>query len=149
VYVSQRIKDAVADRFIGKFRKRPDISRADPSIHIHVHISRNLCNLSLDSSGDSLHKRGYRSVEHLAPLNEVLAAGMVMLSGWTGQAPLLDPMCGSGTILIEAALIALEIPPGSFRRKFGFQAWHDYDRELFDRIVRQGHDRSGIKPAIT
>ena len=148
-YVSQRVKDAVADRFMERYGKRPTVSRTDPSIRIHVHISRNLCNLSLDSSGDSLHKRGYRQFESLAPLNEVLAAGMIMLSGWNGRQPLLDPMCGSGSVVIEAALLAMNIPPGSFRKHFGFQTWNDYDQKLFDRIVRQGRDQIGGDAVIT
>lgn len=110
LFVSQRIKDAVADRFMDKYGKRPDVSQSDPDVRINVHISRNLCNLSLDSSGESLHKRGYRQLESLAPLNEVLAAGMVLLSGWDGTHPLHDPMCGSGSVVIEAAMHALHIP---------------------------------------
>lgn len=148
-FVSQRVKDAIADRFMEKYGKRPDVSRINPVVRINVHISRNLFNLSLDSSGDSLHRRGYRKMESLAPLNEVLAAGMVLLSGWDGKQPLHDPMCGSGSVVIEAALFALNIPPGSFRKDFGFQKWNDYDQALFDRIVREGRNKTMKELRIT
>ena len=148
-FVAQRVKDAVADRFMEKFGKRPDVSQTDPDVRINVHISRNLCNLSLDSSGESLHRRGYRQMESQAPLNEVLAAGLVLLSGWDGKQPLNDPMCGSGSIIIESTLFAGNITPGSFRKNFGFQRWRDYDSVLFEGIVREGKNKIKEIPLIT
>ena len=118
-YVSQRVKDAIADQFREKFKKRPYVDTDDPDIKIGIHISHDLCTVSLDSSGDSLHKRGYRQISNKAPINEVLAAGMILLSGWDKKSPFVDPMCGSGTLIIEAALIANNIPPGIYRKKFG------------------------------
>ncbi len=141
-FVALKVKDAVADYFRDRTGRRPDVDSREPDLLIHVHISNQTCTVSLDSSGTSLHKRGYRSDRHKAPLNEVLAAGMLQLSGWKPALNLLDPMCGSGTILIEAGLIANGIPPGSFRKSFAFQHWLDYDPGLFDKVKK----RSGIKP---
>jgi putative N6-adenine-specific DNA methylase len=106
-----------------------------PKVRINVHISNNVANVSLDSSGESLHKRGYRTQQGEAPLNETLAAGMIMLSGWDRRSPLTDIMCGSGTIVIEAAMLARNIAPGSLRNEFGFERWNDYDAELWKRIT--------------
>ena len=105
-YISLKSKDAIADYFRNKYHKRPNVDVKHPDIKIHVHIQKDMCSVSLDSSGDSLHKRGYRSSTNIAPINEVLAAGLVLLSGYTGDCNFIDPMCGSGTILIEAAMIA-------------------------------------------
>ncbi|MCK9312204.1 MAG: class I SAM-dependent RNA methyltransferase, partial [Bacteroidales bacterium] len=131
-FLSYRVKDGVADYFNEKFGKRPSVRLTNPDIYIHVHVSHNLCTVSLDSSGESLHKRGYRVDQTEAPLNEVLAAGMLLLAGWDGQCNFIDPMCGSGTLLIEAALIALRIPPGIYRKFFAFEKWKDFDAELFE-----------------
>jgi putative N6-adenine-specific DNA methylase len=105
-----------------------------PDLKVNVHIDRNTCNISLDASGDSLHKRGYKTATNIAPINEVLAAGMIMLSGWDGQTDFMDPMCGSGTILAEAAMIACNIPPNLMRKEFAFERWQDWDVELFEKI---------------
>ena len=134
-YVMQIVKDGIVDRFREKTSLRPSINRENPDILINVHISGRWVTLSLDSSGGSLHKRGYRTGNFEAPLNEVLAAGMIMLAGWKGETPFLDPMCGSGTLAIEAALIAASIPPGIFRKQYGFENWKDFDRELLEHVA--------------
>ena len=134
LYVSQKTKDAICDRFVDKFHVRPNVDLDRPTVRIYVHIFRNQVNVSLDSSGDSLFKRGYRVDIDTAPMKEVLAAGMVLLSNWQPHLPLIDGMCGSGTLGIEAALFANNIPPGCFREEFGFMKWHDYDKELWDTI---------------
>lgn len=134
-YVALKSKDAIADRFREDLNKRPNVDIDNPDLKINIHIYRDQCTVSLDSSGDSLHKRGYKSSEHPAPLNEVLAAGLILLSGWDKKQPLIDPMCGSGTILTEAALYANNIAPGTFRKKFGFMSWKDFDEELWDDLV--------------
>lgn len=134
LYVSQKTKDAICDRFVDKFNVRPNVDLDRPTLRIYVHIFRNQVNVSLDSSGDSLFKRGYRVDIDTAPMKEVLAAGMVLLSNWQSHLPLIDGMCGSGTLGIEAALFANNIPPGVFREEFGFMKWHDYDKELWDTI---------------
>lgn len=133
-FVAYRTKDAIVDYFIEKQLKRPSVRVNNPDLYINIHISHNDCTLSIDSSGESLHKRGYRVDQVEAPLNEVLAAGMIMRAGWKGDTNFVDPMCGSGTLLIEAAMIALNIAPGIHRKEFAFQKWVDYDEELFDRI---------------
>lgn len=130
-YISLKSKDAIADYFRHKYHERPNVDVKHPDIKIHVHIQNDLCSVSLDSSGDSLHKRGYRSSTNIAPINEVLAAGLVLLSGYNGDCNFIDPMCGSGTILIEAAMIANNIPPNINRKEFGFEKWEDYDESLF------------------
>ncbi len=134
LYVALKTKDAVVDQFREKFGKRPSVDTKHPKVRINVHISKDVANISLDSSGDSLHKRGYRSQTGEAPINETLAAGMVLTSGWDRKTPLIDFMCGSGTILIEAALMAKNIAPGIFRNEFGFERWNDFDSELWERI---------------
>jgi putative N6-adenine-specific DNA methylase len=134
LYVSQKTKDAICDRFVDKFSVRPNVDLDRPTLRIYVHIFRNQVNVSLDSSGDSLFKRGYRVDIDTAPMKEVLAAGMVLLSNWQPHLPLIDGMCGSGTLGIEAALYANNIPPGVFREEFGFMKWHDYDKALWDTI---------------
>ncbi|WP_300435250.1 THUMP domain-containing protein [Christiangramia sp.] len=133
-YVALKSKDAIVDRFREKFGKRPDVDLDFPDLRINIHIEKNFCNVSFDSSGDSLHKRGYRSATNIAPINEVLAAGMLLMSGWDGQCDFLDPMCGSGTIPIEAAMIACNIPPNLNRKEFAFERWQDWDEDLFEKI---------------
>jgi len=141
LYVSQKTKDAICDRFVDKFDVRPNVDLDRPTLRIYVHIFRNQINVSLDSSGDSLFKRGYRVDIDTAPMKEVLAAGMVLLSNWQPHLPLIDGMCGSGTLGIEAALFANNIPPGVFREEFGFMKWHDYDKELWDKIYESTINR--------
>ena len=133
-FVTYRVKDAIADFFNDKYGQRPNIRLTNPDIRFDVHISGRDVTLSLDSSGDPLFKRGWRVVQTDAPINEVLAAGIIMLSGWDGKTDLIDPMCGSGTFLIEAALIAANIAPGVYRDHYAFQQWPDYDADLFDKI---------------
>ena len=133
-FVSYRIKDAIVDYFREKTGKRPNVRINKPDVLLNIHIAENNCTLSLDSSGESLHRRGYRQEAVEAPLNEVLAAGMILMTGWHGECDLIDPMCGSGTIPIEAALIARNIAPGVFRKEFAFEKWPDFDRDLFDEI---------------
>ena len=145
-YPALVLKDAVADHFRRRSGKRPSVDTADPVIIINLHISNNRVTVSLDSTGDPLYKRGYRSAQGAAPLNEILAAGIIMLSGWNGSVPLLDPMCESGTIPIEAGLIACKIPPGRLRKKFAFTRWREFDNELFERIKREAEEGI-IKPA--
>jgi putative N6-adenine-specific DNA methylase len=133
-FAALKVKDAIADQFRKKSGRRPSVNKQQPDIRVHLHITGNVVSLSLDSSGESLHKRGYRQGQNAAPLSEVLAAGMLMVAGWNGDVPLLDPMCGSGTILCEAALIAANIAPGSFRQDFGFQRWKNYQPELWEEL---------------
>lgn len=133
-FLTYRVKDGIVDYFNEKFAKRPSVRLMNPDIALNVHVAENRCSISLDSSGESLHKRGYRLEQTEAPLSEVLAAGMILKTGWRGESPLVDPMCGSGTILIEAAMIALNIPPGIHRKEFAFEKWPDFDEELFDRL---------------
>ena len=133
-FVAYKVKDAIVDQFREKFGQRPNISVSNPDIRLNIHIAEDNCTLSLDSSGESLHRRGYRQESVEAPLNEVLAAGMIMLTGWHGECDFIDPMCGSGTLLIEAALIARNMAPGLFRKEFAFEKWNDFDKDLFDKI---------------
>ena len=136
-FISQKAKDAIVDQFRAKHNDRPNVDLDKPTIRINLHIFRDVCTVSLDSSGESLHKRGYRDKTNLAPINEVLAAGLVMLSGWDKRTNFIDPMCGSGTILVEAALYANNIPPGYFREDFGFMRWQKimpFEEELWDII---------------
>lgn len=135
-FVTYRVKDAIVDWFKDRYGedKRPGVRLQDADVMINVHIAGDNVTLSLDSSGESLHKRGWRVAQTEAPINEVLAAGIILKSGWRGDCPLVDPMCGSGTFLIEAALIAANINPGIFRKHFSFENWKDFDRELFDRL---------------
>ena len=139
-FVTYRVKDAIADFFNEKYGQRPSIRLTNPDIRLDVHISGRDVTLSLDSSGDPLFKRGWRVAQTDAPINEVLAAGIILLSGWKGETDLIDPMCGSGTFLIEAALIAANIAPGVYRDNYAFQQWPDYDADLFDKIY---NDDSG------
>lgn len=143
-YISQKAKDAIADQFRERFGSRPSVDLDRPTLRINLHIFKDLCTLAFDSSGESLHKRGYRAKTNLAPINEVLAAGLVLLTGWDGRKPLVDPMCGSGTILIEAAMIATGIPCGIHRQWFGFQHWHSYlpyDSALWNTIFNAAIER--------
>ncbi len=133
-YVSLKTKDAIVDRYRDKYGKRPNVDLKFPSLRINIHIENTYCNVSLDTSGDSLHKRGYRTATNIAPINEILAAGMILKSGWRGECDFLDPMCGSGTIPIEAAMIACNIPPNLNRKEFGFERWKDWDESLFEKI---------------
>ena len=135
-FAGLKVKDAIADRFRELTNLRPSVNREQPDLLINLHISGRWVTVSLDSSGGSLHKRGYRTGQLEAPLNEVLAAGMIIATGWQGDTPFLDPMCGSGTLAIEAALIAAEIPPGIFRKQYGFENWKDFDRELLEHVAR-------------
>lgn len=133
-YISLKTKDAIVDRFRDKFGKRPSVDLDFPTLRINIHIDRNNCNVAFDSSGESLHKRGYKTATNIAPINEVLAAGILLHSGWSGQSDFLDPMCGSGTLLIEAAMIACNIPPNLNRKEFAFERWKDWDADLFEQI---------------
>ena len=133
-FVAYKVKDAIVDYFRDKTGERPSVRLNNPDVLLNIHIAEDRCTLSLDSSGESLHRRGYRQEAVEAPLNEVLAAGMILMTGWRGECDLIDPMCGSGTIPIEAALIARNIAPGVFRKEFAFEKWNDYDQELFDSI---------------
>ena len=131
LYVSQRVKDAIVDGFRAKVGTRPSVDLKHPDVRINVHIDRNHCTFSLDSSGASLHHRGYRTATNIAPLNEVLAAGLIQLSGWDKRTDFLDPMCGSGTLLIEAALLSCNIPSNINRKEFAFEKWKDWDEDLY------------------
>ena len=147
-FVAYRVKDGIADYFTEKYGKRPSVSVESPDIMINIHIAQNTCTISLDSSGESLHKRGYRVSQNEAPLNEALAAGLIMLTGWDGNCDFVDPMCGSGTLLIEAAMIALNIPPGIYRKEFAFEKWNDFDEGLFDEIYNDQSDEREFKYKI-
>jgi putative N6-adenine-specific DNA methylase len=133
-YAALRVKDAICDQFVAKVGKRPSVDVEMPMVALNLHIYRDEATLSLDASGESLHKRGYRSILTKAPLNEALAAGLVLLTGWRGDAPLVDPLCGSGTFCIEAAWLALKRPPGLTRRRFGFMGWMNFDIGLWTTL---------------
>ena len=137
------LKDAIADYFRKKYERRPSVNSADPEILINLHISNDTVTVSIDSSVVPLFKRGYRQEQAVAPLNEVLAAGILLLSGWKASLPLLDPMCGSGTFPIEAGLMACNIPPGKLRKFYGFLRWKDFDEELFDKIRFEENSKIG------
>lgn len=139
-YVAYRVKDGIVDHFNDKYGKRPSIRLKGADIILNVHIAETRVTISLDSSGEPLSYRGYRLDQTKAPINEVLAAGIIMKTGWHGEKPFADPMCGSGTFLIEAALIAANINPGIYRSSFAFESWSDFDRELFEEIY---NDDSG------
>ncbi|MFN3019836.1 class I SAM-dependent RNA methyltransferase [Chryseobacterium sp. TY3] len=133
-FMTLKMKDAIVDFFKMKYRDRPNVDSKNPDIKFHLHIDRELVSISLDSSGDALFKRGYRQMQTEAPINEVLASGLLQIAGWDGKGNFLDPMCGSGTLLVEAAMIALDLPAQIFRKKFAFQNWKNYDAELFTKI---------------
>ena len=152
-FVAYKVKDAIVDQFREKTGNRPNISVANPDMRLHIHIAdvapgQSECTLSLDSSGESLHRRGYRQESVEAPLNEVLAAGMILMTGWTGETDFIDPMCGSGTLLIEAALIARNMAPGLFRKEFAFEKWPDFDADLFDEIYNDDSKEREFKHHI-
>uniref|UniRef100_UPI001CF27940 THUMP domain-containing class I SAM-dependent RNA methyltransferase n=1 Tax=Hymenobacter terricola TaxID=2819236 RepID=UPI001CF27940 len=135
LFVAQLTKDAIVDQFRARTGERPSIDTRTPDIRLHLRMTENEVILSLDAAGDSLHRRGYRQHTNEAPLNEVLAAGLVLLSGWDGKKPLIDPMCGSATILTEAGLISQRIAPGLFHQgKFGFENWYDFDPEIWSQV---------------
>jgi putative N6-adenine-specific DNA methylase len=134
-FVSQKCKDAIVDQFRNKTGQRPSVDKDFPDLRINIHIDKDQVSVALDTSGNSLHQRGYKTATNIAPINEVLAAGMLLLSGWDGQGDFLDPMCGSGTILAEAAMIACNIPANINRKEFGFEKWNDWDNDLFDQIL--------------
>ncbi len=133
-FMTLKMKDAIVDFFKMKYRDRPNVDSKNPDIKFHLHIDRELVSISLDSSGDPLFKRGYRQMQTEAPINEVLASGLLQIAGWDGKGNFLDPMCGSGTLLVEAAMIAMDLPAQIFRKKFAFQNWKNYDAELFTTI---------------
>lgn len=133
-FVTYKVKDAIVDQFRERTGTRPNISVTNPDIRLNIHVAEFDATLSLDSSGESLHRRGYRQESVEAPLNEVLAAGMILMTGWKGETDFIDPMCGSGTLPIEAALITRNISPGVFRKEFAFEKWPDFDKDLFDEI---------------
>lgn len=139
-YLTYRVKDAIADFWMEKCNARPNVKLSNPDIYINIHVAENTVTISLDSSGPSLHKRGWREQTTTAPINEALAAGMLLMAGWNGQSDFVDPMCGSGTFLIEAAMIALNIPPGIYRQHFAFEKWLDFDKQLFEDIYNDDSD---------
>jgi putative N6-adenine-specific DNA methylase len=133
-YAARRVKDAICDQFVSRCGRRPNVDPENPMVPLNLHIYRDQATLSLDSSGESLHKRGYRPIQTKAPLNEALAAGLILRSGWSSESPFIDPMCGSGTMPIEAAWAALNRPPGLTRRHFAFQGWLDFNIQLWTQI---------------
>ena len=152
-FVSYKVKDAIVDQFKEKTGGRPNISVANPDLRLHIHIAdvapgKSECTLCLDSSGESLHRRGYRQESVEAPLNEVLAAGMILMTGWKGDTDFIDPMCGSGTLLVEAALIARNMAPGLFRKEYALEKWPDFDAELFDKIYNDDSQEREFKHHI-
>lgn len=140
-FVAYRAKDAISDYFKDKGERNPNVSVSDPDVHFHIHIADEIVTLALDSSGESLHRRGYRLGQNDAPISEVLAAGILLRAGWDGQCDLLDPMCGSGTFLTEAALIALSIPPGIFRSQYAFERWPEFDADLLSDLLEDWEER--------
>lgn len=150
-YAALRVKDAICDQFVERCGRRPSVDVEQPMIGLNLHIYRDRAVLSLDSSGESLHKRGYRPIQTRAPLNEALAAALVLRTGWRGDRPFADPLCGSGTLAIEAAWIALRRPPGLTRKRFGFQGWMDFDVELWTSLrdeARRGVGRTLSAPIL-
>jgi putative N6-adenine-specific DNA methylase len=137
LFVAQLTKDAIVDQFRERTGARPSVKLEDPDLRLNLHMNENIVTLYLDSSGDSLHRRGYRTETNIAPMNEVLAAGIILLSGWDCASPFADGMCGSGTFVIEAALMARKIPPGAFRKEFGFERWKDYDPALYREVFQE------------
>ena len=147
-FVTYKVKDAIVDQFRENTGDRPNISVSNPDIRLNIHIAEDKATLSLDSSGESLHRRGYRQESVEAPLNEVLAAGMILMTGWKGDTDCIDPMCGSGTLLVEAALIAHNMSPGIFRKEFAFERWTDFDQDLFDQIYNDDSQEREFKHHI-
>lgn len=140
-YIALKTKDAIVDQFRDREGKRPSVDINFPDVRLNLHISNDQCSLLLDSSGTSLHKRGYRSYADKAPINEVLAAGLIQLSGWQADSHFLDGMCGSGTIPIEAAMFAMRIPAGYYRKEFGFMKWADFDRQCWQQVVDEANEQ--------
>lgn len=146
-YVALKVKDAICDRFVEKTGRRPSVNIESPNMLLNVHVAEDTFTISLDSSGAPLNRRGYRTKDHPAPINEALAAGMILLSGWNGTSPFLDPMCGSGTIVMEATMIAANIAPNIQNKEFGFMRWKNFDAALWKRIVEEAN--AGVKtPAV-
>ena len=145
-YAALRTKDAICDQFLERYGRRPSVDVEEPLVGLNLHVAHNEAILSLDSSGTSLHKRGYRPVQTRAPLNEALAAGLVLLSGWQGETVFADPLCGSGTLPIEATWLALRRPPGLTRRRFGFQGWMDFDVTLWAELRDEA--RRGVRKQL-
>ena len=144
LYASVLAKDAICDRFRDRFDRRPSVDKEYPDVQFHLHIYKDEAQLFMDSSGESLHKRGYKVRNHPAPINEVVAAAMVMKSGWKGDCDFIDPMCGGATILVEAAMQALNIPAGFYRREYGFYQWKNFDRKLWKKV----RDEADIKDDV-
>ena len=147
-FVTYRVKDAIVDYWMERENQRPSVKLEDADLYLNVHIAGDRVTLSLDSSGESLHKRGYRVANTQAPINEALAAGMLLLAGWNGQSDFYDPMCGSGTLLIEAALIARNIAPGVYRQGFAFEKWADFDANLWDEVYNDDSREREFKHKI-
>ena len=147
-FITYRVKDAIVDYWMEHAGARPSVQLTSPDLYLNVHIAGDLVTLSLDSSGESLHKRGYRVANTQAPINEALAAGMLLLAGWKGQSDFYDPMCGSGTLLIEAALIARNIAPGVFRKSFAFEKWANFDADLFEDVYSDDSRERDFKHKI-
>jgi len=147
LFVAQRVKDAIVDQFRGRFGKRPSVDADNPDLRVNIHIHGDKATLSLDSSGQSLTRRGYRIGGGKAPLSEVLAAGIIKLTGWDKTAPLIDPMCGSGTIVIEAAMLAKNMAPGLLRKEYGFMRWKDYDAALWQSLTKKAKSAVVPEPA--
>ena len=140
-YAALKTKDAIVDQFRKKYKRRPSVNLENPDLRINLHISGDRCTVSLDSSGVSLHKRGYRKGNHPAHLSEVLAAGMILLSGWKGERPFIDPFCGSGTLLVEAAMILAKQAPGLLRTQYGFMRWQNYDPRIWKRLIQEAEEQ--------
>ena len=147
-FAAQRVKDAIVDQMRTKHGTRPSVDKEDPDLRVHLHLFRDRATLSLDTSGDSLHKRGWRHYQGRAPLAETLAAGIVLLSEWNQRAPLLDPFCGSGTILIEAALLAENVAPGLFRDRFGFERWRGHETQAFAKFKERAGGERRPRPKL-
>lgn len=140
MYAGQLAKDAIVDQFRAETGSRPSVDTDDPDIQINIHVNKNIITVSLDSSGIPLHKRGYRQEQSKAPMNENLAAGLLLIAGYNGDCPFVDPMCGSGTIPLEAAMIALNMAPSLYRKRFAFMKWNNYDRDLFGSVIADAKD---------
>lgn len=148
-FIEQRVKDAICDRFRDRTGTRPSVDLDQPALRVHAHLFRDRCTLSVDTSGDSLHKRGWRRGQGRAPLSETLAAGCVLLSGWDKRSPFLDPFCGSGTLLVEAAMIAADRPPGSFGRRFAFEGWPGHEATRWQRMRDEARAASKLPRKLT
>ena len=148
MYLAQRVKDAVVDRLRGARGLRPSVDKEDPQLLLHAHLTGGRCTLLADAAGASLHKRGWRRFQGRAPLAETTAAAAVLLSGWDRRSPLVDPFCGSGTLLVEAALLAAGVPPGSFRERFGFERWPGHDARGFARLRAEARRPRTLPPKL-